>query len=380
MRKMRHNNIIGMSARLTERGRPMNFLKGFFKQSVPKAGTEMPAYYRSALVNSEWLLAAYYVLTFFLMARYCSSWEIVPIVLVAVIALCLIDIDNLGPRVSLGIFSVATIGWCAWYVYKLGWGTGVQHFLAPLMVLLFFNVFEPPALKIAGASVLLVFRLLLFAFSHVITPRYTVTEFQLTVLQLVNSVAMFSMLVIICIHFSTNLQDTERKLRIDNQELHREAGTDPLTQLPNRRAMMDAINAYIAESPQESFSIAIADIDFFKHINDTYGHPCGDYTLQQLSARFREAAGTEYRVCRWGGEEFCFFMPGKNLDDAGREMTDLNVAVSRMPLSFEGVDFSITITIGVEEYDFRSPIDDIIERADRKLYIGKETGRNKVVI
>ena len=61
-------------------------------------------------------------------------------------------------------------------------------------------------------------------------------------------------------------------------------------------------------------------------------------------------------------------------------MTDLNVAVSRMPLSFDGVDFSITITIGVEEYDFHSPIDEIIERADRKLYMGKETGRNKVVM
>ncbi len=358
----------------------MKFLRDFLKQKVPRAGTEMPAYYRGALIASEWVIAAYFVLIFFLMARYCGSWEVLPIVFVAVIALCLMDMASMGPRVSLGVFTVITISWCAWSVYKLGWGTGVQHFLAPLLVLLFFNIFDPPWLKIAGFGVLLVFRLLLFAFARSVAPRYALEEHELAIMQLVNSVTMFGMLAIICIHFSTNIQDAERQLRIDNQELHKEAGTDPLTQLPNRRALMDAIKAFIRESPEEGFSVAIADIDFFKRINDTYGHPCGDYTLQQLSNRFREAAGVEYRVCRWGGEEFCFFMPGKNLDEAGREMTDLNVAVSRMPLSFEGVDFSITITIGVEEYDFRSSIDEIIERADKKLYMGKETGRNKVVI
>ena len=358
----------------------MNSLKDFLKQKVPRAGTEMPAYYRNALIVSEWLLLAYFVLSFFLMARFCNSWEIVPIVFVAVIAFCLIDNKTLGPRVNMGVYAVVTIAWCAWYVYKLGWNTGAQHFLAPLLVLLFFNIFDPPWLKIAGFTVLLIFRLLLFAFSHTVPPCYMLEEHEMIVLQLINSVTMFSMLAIICIHFSTNIQDAERQLRIDNQELHKEAGTDPLTQLPNRRAMMDAINAFTRESPQEGFSVAIADIDFFKRINDTYGHPCGDYTLQQLSNHFRKAAGMDYRVCRWGGEEFCFFMPGKNLDEAGREMTDLGVSVGRMPLSYEGVDFSITITIGVEEYDFRSSIEEIIERADRKLYMGKETGRNKVVI
>ena len=358
----------------------MKFLRDFLKQRVPRTGTEMPAYYRGALVASEWLIEAYFVLSFFLFARFCGTWEIVPVVFVAVIALSLIDMPALGPRVSLGMYAVITIAWCAWYVYKLGWDCGVQHFITPLLVLLFFNIFDPPWLKISGFAVLLVFRLLLFAFARSLPPRNPLETHELVVLQLVNSVTMFGMLAIICIHFSTNIQDAERQLRIDNQELHKEAGTDPLTQLPNRRSLMNAIRTHIQESPQEGFCVAIADIDFFKRINDTYGHSCGDYTLQQLSNRFREAAGTDYRVCRWGGEEFCFFMPGKNLDQAGQEMTDLNVAVSRMPLSFDGVDFSITITIGVEEYDFHSPIDEIIERADRKLYMGKETGRNKVVM
>ena len=73
-------------------------------------------------------------------------------------------------------------------------------------------------------------------------------------------------------------------------------------------------------------------------------------------------------------------MPGMNLDEAGVVMHDLCIAVRKMPLSFEGVDFSITITIGVSENDFHSPMDAILEEADRKLYIGKNSGRDQVVL
>jgi len=115
-------------------------------------------------------------------------------------------------------------------------------------------------------------------------------------------------------------------------------------------------------------------------VNDTYGHNCGDYTLKELAALFMNTAADKYRVCRWGGEEFCFFLPGMNIDEAGREMHDVNIAVRRKKLRYEDVDYSITITIGVEENDFKSSMDQILDRADRKLYMGKVSGRDQVVI
>ena len=167
---------------------------------------------------------------------------------------------------------------------------------------------------------------------------------------------------------------------INNQTLHRAAGTDPLTGLPNRRAMLDEIEQYLRVDPNAQFSVAIADIDFFKRVNDTYGHNCGDYTLKELATLFMTAAADKYKVCRWGGEEFCFFLSGMNIDEAGQEMHDLNTAVRRHPMHFGEIDYSITITIGVEENDYRSSIEQILDRADRKLYMGKVGGRDQVVV
>ena len=75
-----------------------------------------------------------------------------------------------------------------------------------------------------------------------------------------------------------------------------------------------------------------------------------------------------------------FFLPEKNIDKAGVIMNDLNFAVEQMPLEFDGVPFSITITIGVEETDFKSTLEELLKSADHKLYIGKNSGRNRVII
>jgi len=358
----------------------LKFLSDFFKQQAPKAGTEMPAYYRGVLLTCEKLMALYFALSVFFIARATFHWEIMPIALFVVALLHLWEVDQLSPRANLALYVFTTVVWCGWYAWKFGWSTGAQSFLIPLLVLEFFNIYDSPWLKVTTFGCLIGYRMLLFALTLTRTPVYELDEMARIHFQVLNTATLFACMAAICIHFSGSLQEVERQLRLDNQALHKEAGTDPLTQLPNRRAMMDIITAFQKDSPHEIYCVAIADIDFFKKVNDTYGHACGDYTLKALADRFREAAGKDYRVCRWGGEEFCFFLPGKNLDEAGGKMIDLNVSVGRMPLSFEGVDFSITITVGVAEWDFASGIDTILEDADRKLYMGKEAGRDRVVI
>jgi diguanylate cyclase (GGDEF)-like protein len=199
-----------------------------------------------------------------------------------------------------------------------------------------------------------------------------------TAYQTLNTVAFFLMLACMSIVFSTSIQDTERQLRLKNQILYKEAGTDPLTGLPNRRAMIEQMEKFYKENNNQPFSVAIADIDLFKQVNDTYGHNCGDYTLVKLTELFVQHSMGRYSVCRWGGEEFFFFIPGMNLDEAGTLMEDLRCAVEKMRLEYEGHMFSITITIGVNEFDFASPFEDLLNAADEKLYKGKSTGRNRV--
>ena len=358
----------------------MKFLTEFLQQKAPRSGADMPSYYRRALVTSERLLGFYFPLMFLALIFTSGQWTVIPLALCAATWIVQANTEHMGVRLNICLYAAITLTWCGWYIYKFGWSSGVQPFLVPLIVFVFFNIYESPWVKMVSFLGLIVFRLALFYYSLGFDPQFELNQLSLIALQTLNSVSLFIIMACICILFSSSIQDTERQLRIDNQELHKEAGTDPLTLLPNRRAMLDEMALYQKTSSSESFSIAIADIDFFKSVNDTYGHNCGDYTLQKISELFRASAGTDYRVCRWGGEEFCFFLPGKNLDEAGHLMNDLCIAVHRMQITFEEHTFSIAVTIGVAENDFQSTMEAIINEADRKLYIGKRSGRNQVVL
>jgi len=358
----------------------MNFMSDFLRQEVPKSGDAMPAYYRRALFLSELILAAYFATNVALLFITTGAWLWPPFFILAVTVFCLVNMGRMGARLNLVCFAAIICAWVAWYIYQFGWSLGAQSLLVPILPLVYFNIYEPPLSKILYFFILVTFRILLFAYSLRHTPVTALDHADTLILQIVNSIVPLLILVIDFILFSSSIQASERELTINNQALHKEAGTDPLTGLPNRRALMDEIEQFLRENPDAQFSVAIADIDFFKKVNDTYGHNCGDYTLKELATLFMQSAADRYQVCRWGGEEFCFFLPNMNIDDAGREMLDLNVAVRRKPLHFGEVDFSVTITIGLEENDFQSSMEQILDRADRKLYMGKVGGRDKVVV
>ena len=84
-------------------------------------------------------------------------------------------------------------------------------------------------------------------------------------------------------------------------------------------------------------------------------------------------------MCRWGGEEFLFFFPEMNLDNATTLMNEINIAVSKCIISYKDITIHVTMTFGVEENDFQSSISDIVKRADDKLYYGKTHGRDTVI-
>jgi len=358
----------------------MRYMSEFLHQEVPKTGTSMPAYYRRALLVGETVLACYFLISIALIWLTTGKLEWLPIITLIATGLCLRSIDKMNPRINLVCFASIILIWVTWFVHMFGWSAGGTNILVPILALAYFNIFEPPFGKLGYFFGVVLFRIGLFAYSLIHTPAGSFGHAESFVFQVVNSLVPLFMLAYCFMLFSSSIQASERELTINNQHLHKEAGTDPLTGLPNRRAMLDSIEAYQKSFPYETFSIAIADIDFFKKVNDTYGHNCGDYTLKELSSLFLSRAGEAYQVCRWGGEEFCFFLPQMNLDEAGVIMRDLHIAVGKMPLHYEEIDFSITLTIGLTENDFHSSLDKLMDEADRKLYMGKADGRNQVVI
>ena len=360
---------------------PFQFLRDFLNSKVPEPERgKMPKYYRRVLGASNVLLAAMYLIILLLsvITNHHVDWFGISLLVAVILKSAMID--EMSMRVNLLVHAVIVTLWCGWYVYIYGWSSGGQHFLIPLLMLIFFSVYVRPLVKVVYFCILIVFRMLLFNYTLTHEPVIAMEQNTMVLFQTVNTLFLFLVTAVNCIVFSTNIQETERQLLIDNQELQHEAETDALTQLPNRRSIYEEMTRFMKKNPESQFCVAIADIDFFKKVNDTYGHNCGDYTLQRLAACFRENAGDRYKCGRWGGEEFCFFFPEMNIDDAGTIMRDVNITVSYMDFEFEGNKFKVTITAGVEEYDFRSELIGIIERADKKLYTGKTTGRNRVIV
>jgi diguanylate cyclase (GGDEF)-like protein/PAS domain S-box-containing protein len=165
-------------------------------------------------------------------------------------------------------------------------------------------------------------------------------------------------------------------------ELTRLAITDPLTGAFNRRYLVEtgAREAERARRYGSPFSILVIDIDFFKNVNDSYGHSVGDATLQALTQLARKMLRGSDCFGRMGGEEFAVLLPQADLDRAHQMADRMRLALQRMEIATPKGPISITVSIGVAQLSGpETRFDETLIRADKALYVAKQTGRNKVV-
>lgn len=151
---------------------------------------------------------------------------------------------------------------------------------------------------------------------------------------------------------------------------------DPLTGLSNRRAALAGLGAW-AERP-EDIALAIADIDFFKHVNDRLGHDGGDASLVHFAAMLRRLAPDDWLIARLGGEEFLLAARGVREADFTARIEALRAAIAATPLITSAGPQSLTASFGLA---VRKPGEDVgalITRADHALYAAKQAGRNRV--
>lgn len=134
-----------------------------------------------------------------------------------------------------------------------------------------------------------------------------------------------------------------------------------------------------AKDTGEPFSIAIADIDFFKKFNDCYGHDCGDMVLRKVSELLQTQVGRQGYVSRWGGEEFLIIFKRFALEESVNFAEEIREKLHRTELRYHNDGFHVTLTIGVAAGDSEKSIESMVKCADCALYEGKRNGRDQVV-
>lgn len=161
-----------------------------------------------------------------------------------------------------------------------------------------------------------------------------------------------------------------------NRHLLEMSNTDKLTGIPNRRLFQEKLEEFVEryETKGKGFSLCLLDIDFFKKVNDTYGHPVGDIVLQKLAALIVGKARTQDIVARYGGEEFVVILPDCGIEESLQMAEMLNRAVEQAEWPETG---GLTISLGVATYSEGDTIDSIVEEADQALYASKQNGRNR---
>ncbi len=276
-------------------------------------------------------------------------------------------------------------GWTALIIaHGIMYGNGsiVFNFMYIQIVLLFALDYLELKWKCLYVTALMALRICAYRYMQNAQPVYYAGESEKLFWQTLHVFMTCFLLVVITVYSTRDFRKMHKKLIRYNEKLRDMAGIDPLTELPNRRNGM----AYIAECASGyvrgevcSMTVAIGDIDFFKHVNDTYGHQCGDQVLKRLSGLFTEFMEGKGRVIRWGGEEFLFVFYGMNGDNAHYALTELKRSIKRLEFIFGDESVHVSMTFGVAEYDLRGGMHETIKEADEKLYVGKENGRDIVI-
>lgn len=158
--------------------------------------------------------------------------------------------------------------------------------------------------------------------------------------------------------------------------------TDKLTGMYNRAYFENYLPATLQSmEPTQNLSVIMADIDHFKSINDTYGHPAGDYIIKKVAHLFREKFRKTDVLCRYGGEEFLAILPTTDLLGAASAADKLRKSIETENFSFEDKKINVTISLGIAEVKVGyEKSEQLIARADHALYYSKSSGRNRVSI
>lgn len=263
------------------------------------------------------------------------------------------------------------LGHAALGTLMAGWESAFHYYLLMFIPAIFVSTKTSKA--VAAVFVLWCFYVGLNAVTYQVPPLEPLAPGALIALRYFNISVVFAMFAYLSSYYYGTIAAAQRHLSML-------AMTDPLTGLYNRRHILDVAEYEAVQQKRTStgLSFIITDIDYFKRINDTYGHDAGDAVIVAVSQTIRNSVREQDSVARWGGEEFLIVLPDTHLDKAAHVAHRIreNVAAIRVPAGPRTI--SVSATLGVSFYRTGESISNAIAKADESLYKGKKEGRNRV--
>ena len=202
----------------------------------------------------------------------------------------------------------------------------------------------------------------------------------INVLYIFNTIMAFGLIIVFSYLFVWELENRQKVLATQNEQLDELAHKDSLTKLLNRRSMDQMIAQRMQElkTTGRRFTMILGDIDDFKKVNDTYGHDAGDLVLVEVAKTIQNSVRSNDSVCRWGGEEILILVDDP-LNSAALAAERIRKNIETLTVNFEGKEIKVTMTFGIAESIPGYKIENLIQQADDKLYYGKKNGKNQVV-
>ena len=313
------------------------------------------------------ILRAFYLILFIISGLYVMVW--ITIGTIVIYLLCFLLIKKKKYYLYALVCGNEFFAFIIASTLILGFNTGFHFYLIGLSVVSFFTSYFSRYNNIKGsivwAGLSLIIYLTLFFVTKYNAPYYVITDWLQTTLFVTHVAVVFLFVVFYLVIFIKYALSLER--RIIN-----ESRTDELTQINNRYGLYDYFNETMNK---DSKVLALFDIDNFKEINDHHGHVTGDYVLKKVAEITSNVLNGSF-VCRFGGEEFIMV-----LDKEGHleRLEELRKSIEKEVFEYEGEKVNLTVTIGVAPYLKDMSLEKWIDDADTKMYLGKKSGKNKVV-
>ena len=263
----------------------------------------------------------------------------------------------------------------------IGWEYGFHQYIFGMLCIFYLPFYLPERIREGNKSVILngfVFIITYYILDYIcndtnIAPGISNTIFSSTTIYAVNSFISIAAVSAFCIISSMiNVED--------NKKLKRKADFDELTQIYNRYGLNQLLEDKINDKNVKSFYVSIADIDFFKKVNDTYGHNCGDLVLQDVASTLKKITKNGVYVGRWGGEEFLI------IGEATLTHNEFSSILEKVRKHYEdnyinvyNNKIKITMSFGIGKYSKGKSIERIVKDTDDNLYTAKESGRNRII-